>query len=71
VSVRVDVCNALVCICVDFVVCGCFYNRVVVLVIRILVFIVFCIVSFRYIYSYLFCLYWCKDYCHRVTTQLQ
>ena len=23
------------------------------------------------IYSYLFCLYWCKDYCHRVTTQLQ
>jgi len=30
-----------------------------------------CIVSFMYIYSYLFCLYWCKDYCHRVTTQLQ
>ena len=24
-----------------------------------------------YIYSYLFCLYECKDYCHRVTTQLQ
>jgi len=24
-----------------------------------------------YIYSYLFCLYWCKDYRHRVTTQLQ
>jgi ABC-type transport system involved in cytochrome bd biosynthesis fused ATPase/permease subunit len=24
-----------------------------------------------YIYSYLLCLYWCKDYCHRVTTQLQ
>jgi len=24
-----------------------------------------------YIYSYLFCLYLCKDYCHRVTTQLQ
>ena len=32
---------------------------------------VFCIVSFMYIYSYLFCLYWCKDYCHRVTTKLQ
>jgi len=31
----------------------------------------FCIVSFMYIYSYLFCLYLCKDYCHRVTTQLQ
>jgi hypothetical protein len=30
-----------------------------------------CIVSFMYIYSYLFCLYCCKDYCHRVTTQLQ
>ena len=24
-----------------------------------------------YIYSYLFCLYRCKDCCHRVTTQLQ
>jgi len=24
-----------------------------------------------YIYSHLFCLYKCKDYCHRVTTQLQ
>jgi len=24
-----------------------------------------------YIYSYLFCPYWCKDCCHRVTTQLQ
>jgi hypothetical protein len=31
----------------------------------------FCVVSFTYIYSDLFCLYWCKDYCHRVTTQLQ
>jgi hypothetical protein len=31
----------------------------------------FCIISFMYIYSYLFCLYSCKDYCHRVTTQLQ
>jgi len=24
-----------------------------------------------YIYSYLFFLYLCKDYCHRVTTELQ
>jgi hypothetical protein len=31
----------------------------------------FCIVSFMYIYSYLFCLYWCKDCCHRVTNDLQ
>jgi hypothetical protein len=30
----------------------------------------FSIVSFMYIYSYLFCLYWFKDYCHRVTTKL-
>jgi len=29
------------------------------------------IVSFMYIYSYLFCLYLRKDYCHRVTIQLQ
>ena len=29
------------------------------------------IVSFMYIYSYLICLYWCKDYCHRVSTQFQ
>jgi hypothetical protein len=31
----------------------------------------FCIASFMYIYSYLFCLYKCKDYCHRVTTSSQ
>ena len=42
-----------------------------VLVVSVLVFTVFCIVSFMYIYSYLFYLYWCKDYCHRVTSQLQ
>ena len=41
-----------------------------VLVICVLVFTVFCVVSFMYIY-YLFCLYWCKDYCHRGTNQLQ
>jgi hypothetical protein len=27
------------------------------------VFTVFCIVSFMYVYSNLFCLYWCKDCC--------
>ena len=32
---------------------------------------VFRIVSFMYIYSNLFRLYYCMDYCHRVTTQLQ
>jgi len=47
-----------------------------VLVIHELVFIVFFIVCT--VFSVLFCLcvfflicYWCKDYCHRVTTQLQ
>jgi hypothetical protein len=56
---------------------GSFDNYLCVLVICVLVFTVyvlfvlcFCIVSFTYIYSHLFCLYWCKDYCHRVTTQL-
>jgi hypothetical protein len=48
-----------------------FLQCVGVLVICVLVFTVFCIVSFMYIYSHLFCLYWCKDCCHRVTTQLQ
>ena len=41
-----------------------------VLVICILLFTVFYIVSFMYIYPYLFCLYQCKDCCHLVTTQL-
>ena len=31
----------------------------------------FRIVSFMYIYYYLLCLYKCKDYSHRVKTQLQ
>ena len=31
----------------------------------------FCIVSFMCIYSYLFCLYWCKDCWHKVKTELQ
>jgi len=42
-----------VCVCVGFVICGCFENCVDILVIRVLVFIVFCIVSFMYTYSYL------------------
>ena len=54
-------CNVCMCMCVCL---G-------VLVICVLAFTVFCIVSFMCVYSYLFCLYQCKDYCHRVTTQLQ
>jgi hypothetical protein len=55
-------------------VCACFDICVGFLVIFVLLFTVFCIVCtvvlncfFYYTYSYLFCLYWCKDYCHRVT----
>jgi hypothetical protein len=40
-------------VCLGFVMCGCFDNCVVVLVICVLVFAVFYIVSFMYIYSYL------------------
>jgi hypothetical protein len=50
--------------------CGCFGHMCTLLCFVLLV-LCFCIVSFTYICSYLFCLYWCKDYCHRVTTQLQ
>jgi hypothetical protein len=56
----------------------CFDNCVGILVICVIVFTVFllfllffCIVSFMHKYFNLFCLYWCKDYCHRVTTQMQ
>jgi hypothetical protein len=58
--------------------CGYFDNCVGVLVISVFLFTVFCIVctvfciaAFMYVYSHLFCLYWCKDYCHRVKTKLQ
>jgi hypothetical protein len=55
-----------------------FDNCVGVLVKCVLVFTVFCTVCtvflycFLYVYinSHSFCLYWCKDCCHRVTTQL-
>jgi hypothetical protein len=46
-------------------------NCLGVRVICVLVFTVFCVVSFMYVYSYLFCLYWCKDYCNRMKTHLQ
>jgi len=54
-------CNVWVCVCMGFVMRGCFDNCVGVLVICALVFIVFCIVflcfgivSFMYIYFDLF-----------------
>ena len=48
-----------VCVCVGFVICGCFGNCVGVLVIRVLVFTVCCIVftvflcCFTYVYLFL------------------
>ena len=48
-----EFCNVWVCVCVSFVMCRFFDNCVGVLVISVLVFTVFCIVSFMYIYSYL------------------
>ena len=52
--------------------CGCFGNMCTCIYCVFLLFVLcFCIVSFMYIYSYLLLLYWCKDYCRRVTTQLQ
>ena len=44
-------CNAWLCVCVGFVMCRCFDNCVGVLVIRVLVFTVFC---YCFIYVYLF-----------------
>ena len=43
-----------VCVCVDFVLFGCFDNHVAVLVIRVLVFTVF-LYCFIYVYLFLFC----------------
>ena len=69
--------NVWVCVCVGFVMCGCvcmcgcFGNMCTCTYCVLYCLYCFCIVSFMYIYSYLFCLYWCKDYCHRVTTQQQ
>ena len=64
-------CNVWVCVLVGFVMCGCFGNMCTcIYCVLYCLYCVFCIVSFMYIYAYLFCLYWCKDYCHRVTAQL-
>jgi predicted membrane channel-forming protein YqfA (hemolysin III family) len=46
-------CNVWACACVGFLMCGCFNNRVDVLVIRVFVFIVF-FYCFVYVYLLLF-----------------
>jgi hypothetical protein len=62
-------CKVWVHVCVDFVMCECFGNVHLYLLRFFIVFTVF-LYCFVYVY-YLFRLYWCKDYCHRVKTQLQ
>ena len=66
-------CSVVVWTC--FVMCGCSDNCGGVFVICVFVFTAFCIVCtvflYCFVYSYLFYLYYCKDYCHRVKTQLQ
>jgi len=47
-----------VCVCVGFVICGLFGSMCTcVYCVLYCLYCVFCIVSFMYIYSYLFCLY--------------
>ena len=46
------------CVCADFVMCGCFGSMCTcIYCVLYCLYCVFCIVSFMYIYSYLFCLY--------------
>jgi len=50
-------CNVWVCVCVGFVMCGCFGNVCTCNNCVSYCFYCFCIVLFMYISSYLFCLY--------------
>ena len=43
-----------VCVCVGFVMCGCFDNCVGILVICVLVFTVFCVVCTVFLYCYVY-----------------
>jgi hypothetical protein len=47
-------CNVWVCVCVGFVLCGCFYDCVGVLVICVLVFTVFCIFCTVFLYCFFY-----------------
>ena len=50
-------CNVWVCVCVGFVMCGCSENYVDVLVIRVLVFTVFCIVCTVFLVLFRLCIF--------------
>ena len=66
------VCNVWVCVCGGFLtIVWVFSNMGTCIYCFVLSVLCFFIVSFMYIYSYLFCLYLCKDCCHRVKIQLQ
>jgi len=62
-------CNVWVCVCVGFLMCGCFGNMCTCLYC-----VLYCL--YRVFVLFLLCMfilicYWYKDYCHRVKTQLQ
>jgi len=55
-----------------FVMCGCFGNmRTCSYCVLYCLYCVVVLFRLFIFFSYLFCLYWCKDYCYRVTTELQ
>jgi len=61
-----------VCVCVGFVMCVSFDNVCTcIYCVFYCMYCVFCIFWFMYIYIFLFCLYQCTVYYHRVTTELQ
>ena len=64
-------CNVWLCVCVGFVVCGCFGNMCTSTywVLYCLYWVFFALLGLC-IFLFVF-LYWCKDYCRRMTTQLQ
>jgi len=49
-----ECCKVWLCVCVSFVICGCFDNRVCVLVICVLLFTVICIVCTEFLYCSLY-----------------
>jgi hypothetical protein len=50
-------CNVWVCVCVGFVMSGSLVTCIIVFTVFCIISTEICIVSFMYIYSYLFCLY--------------
>ena len=58
-------CNVWVCVCVAFVMCGCFGNMCT---------FIYCVFVLFHLCTFILICFVCtrvKDYCQRVTTQLQ